>query len=338
MQTLEVLSASQMKQFDVPGEAPVVITTPQIQMAVSLEPPGPGSRIFNQPLTAPGSGSAFDPLPADALNAAGDNPVQTTFLSLAFDPHGGSSTDGSSSGMTRLAFGTGGAEVPVAGLEVPITFTLPRAPLVNGTSAQCSFWNADDGEYQTAGCTQIPNPLPLNHTGFWVNGTVTITDEDLAGAWNISANVTGGPSLVREEPLLLLTHASALAQLQHALAVCHRLADPRQYLSSRLASQLDGCTQAILDCQGNPDAKLYLNPMNPFGDGAVSCVNVTRPLRVFYGECHRVARSRVNCAASSAALSDRPERSHPPSPALSPQARRATCGVRTTPSTVLGTQ
>lgn len=30
--------------------------------------------------------------------------------------------------------------------------------------------------------------------------------------------------------------------------------------------------------------RLYFNPMNPFQDGAVSCENVTRPLRVFYGQ------------------------------------------------------
>lgn len=51
-----------------------------------------------------------------------------------------------------------------------------------------------------------------------------------------------------------------------------------------LSPQLTNCTQAILDCPSKQSAKLYLNPMNPFSDGAVLCQNVTTPLRVFYGE------------------------------------------------------
>lgn len=89
--------------------------------------------------------------------------------------------------MTRLAFGAqGGSEVPVDGLEVPITFTLPRAPLENGTSAKCTFWSEADKEFRTQGCTQLPNPLPFNHSAFWIADAKVIDDEDIHSIWNIT--------------------------------------------------------------------------------------------------------------------------------------------------------
>lgn len=126
---LESLGASLLSQFSAPGEPPIVISTPVMQMSVALDSPGQSSRLFSAPLSATGSASRFDPLPAGALSAAGGAPVATTFLSLAFNPHGGAAAAGAggSSGMTRLQFGAGagGAEVEVANLSRPITFTLP---------------------------------------------------------------------------------------------------------------------------------------------------------------------------------------------------------------------
>lgn len=132
---LETLGDSLLSQLSSPGLPPVQISTPVMQMSVGLDSPGPDSRLFSQPLSVPGSPSSFDPLPPGALAAAGGAPVSTTFMTLAFNPHGGSG-DGSS-GMTRLQFGSGGSEVEVANLSLPIKFSLPvrgsRRDLVTAT-------------------------------------------------------------------------------------------------------------------------------------------------------------------------------------------------------------
>lgn len=50
------------------------------------------------------------------------------------------------------------------------------------------------------------------------------------------------------------------------------------------------------------NCRIYLNPMNPFQDGAVSCTNVTRPLRVFYGESCQLWRANNAARCSWDAL------------------------------------
>ncbi len=54
------------------------------QMLLQVDAPTPGSRLFMQPLTAPGSQSAFEPLPAEtgAQLCAGQAAVRTQFLSV----------------------------------------------------------------------------------------------------------------------------------------------------------------------------------------------------------------------------------------------------------------
>lgn len=197
LETTEMLAASQQSSFAVPGQAPLVVSTPNLQMSVSLDMPGAGaSRLFSAPLTAAGSASSFNALPPNALEGANGNAVSTTFLALQFDPHGNGSTstaDGSSSGMTRLSFSSGGSEVVVAGLETPITFTLPKVTLPNGTNAACTYWDAAEGVYSQKGCTPLPNPVPLGHSVFWVPNHTTPDDDALAWAWNIT-----GP-MVREK-------------------------------------------------------------------------------------------------------------------------------------------
>jgi hypothetical protein len=79
---LSSLAQSQASQMLVPGGAPSVVSTNLIQMAVSLDRPGTGSRLFSAPLTAPGATASFNPLPPSALAAAGGSPVSSTFLSL----------------------------------------------------------------------------------------------------------------------------------------------------------------------------------------------------------------------------------------------------------------
>ena len=66
-----------------PPPAPAVTTSASIQTLVQVDPPG-SDRLTTQPLTAPGSPSAFEPMPAGLL-AGATTPVVTQFYSLAFD-------------------------------------------------------------------------------------------------------------------------------------------------------------------------------------------------------------------------------------------------------------
>ena len=197
--TLQALSSSQLGQFTTPGEAPVAVTSDNIAMSVSLVHPTAGNSTPSLAgITAPGAGSVFAPLPPGALAAANGSAVNTVFMSLAFDPWAADNaasaaragTTGAplpSTGMTRLAFSSpGGVAVPVVDLLHPIAFTLPVVSASNGTRAACSWWNASAGVYATRGCVALPNPLPPNHTAYWVSNYTTPTDGALASAWNIS--------------------------------------------------------------------------------------------------------------------------------------------------------
>jgi hypothetical protein len=63
LNVLESLASSQASALAVPGQAPTTVTTPIIQMSVALDDPT-SSRLFDEPLSAPGSNSSFDPLRA----------------------------------------------------------------------------------------------------------------------------------------------------------------------------------------------------------------------------------------------------------------------------------
>ena len=71
--------------MSVPGEDPASVITDSIKLVAQLDSPtgGAGSRLFSQPLTAPGSLSSFAPLPADAL-AGATGAVRTQFVALGF--------------------------------------------------------------------------------------------------------------------------------------------------------------------------------------------------------------------------------------------------------------
>jgi hypothetical protein len=127
-----------------PPPEPATTSSPTIQTLVQIDPPG-GSRLTTQPLTAPGSPSAFSPMPADLLPS--DTPVVTQFFSLAFDPNGGADT----TGMTRLAFSNlDGSPIPVENAEAPILFTLPPVNTSSGDDqAVCSFWDTAALKYST---------------------------------------------------------------------------------------------------------------------------------------------------------------------------------------------
>ena len=216
---LSALSDSQFAQLTVPGGAPLTVWSSAIQMSTSLDLVGPDSRLFSQAITAPGSPSSFNAMPADifadaALNAS--EGVRTQFFSLSFDPWTLDSSTRASS--TRLAFSTPSAPVAVSNLHAPIYFTLPRVTtLQDGLKAQCTFWDTVALNYSSRGCIGVPNPAPPNHTLAFVPGFLVVRDAQMVNAWNMSgpllANCTmtildcgaDAPGVVYPDPVSPLT-------------------------------------------------------------------------------------------------------------------------------------
>jgi hypothetical protein len=184
------LGASMMASMSEPGES-VTISSPSVQMTLQLDDAGPGSRLFSAPLSAPGSSSSFAALPADALSAAPPGvAVQTSFTSLAFDPYAG----GNGTGVTSLSFSSrDGGEIPVHGLAVPITFSMPALALDADSQAVCRFWDPAAGVYSTDGCATLPNPAPA--ASFlqlaWANFTLT-APASVAAAWTATGPLMAG--------------------------------------------------------------------------------------------------------------------------------------------------
>lgn len=183
----------------------MVISTPTIQLAVSIDNlADSGSRLFNTPITAEGAASSFDPLPPAAL-ADVDTPVRTTFMSLAFDPHGGNGTTAPVSSITRLAFtDPDGNEIPVQNLSTPITFTLPLPPTLaknkDDSHDACAFWDTAAKRYSTEGCISIPNPLPAGVTFDW-NSASNISARGsrfLPLAWEMNGDLMKSCTQVRQ--------------------------------------------------------------------------------------------------------------------------------------------
>ena len=248
---------------------PAVTSSPTIQTLVQVDPPG-SNRLTTQPLTAPGSPSKFEPLPADLLAGASGN-VVTTFLSLAFDPYAslssGNATNASTAanvtfattGVTRLAFSNpDGSAIEVANASTPVRFTLPRVNTSGDAQAVCSFWDTAVQKYSTHGCIGVPSPGPPNHTLAFVPGFMAPNDASLALAWNISGPLVDDGS----------------------------------------------CRVAVLDCNVEPNRKIYPDNRQPLSVPAVSCppvangTNATRPvLRVFYGtDCQLWQDNALNCS------------------------------------------
>ena len=166
--------------MSVPGEDAVAIGTDAIQMTSQLDSPsGVGSRLFTQPLSAPGSPSSFPPLPPSLFGGAGAQTgggVKTQFVALAFNPWDTGSAGGDGGGptapsaaLTRLAFADlSGGEIAVSGLPQPLRFIMPTAPnMTQGFGAVCSFWDAAAAAFQTEGCAALPSPFPANHSVRW---------------------------------------------------------------------------------------------------------------------------------------------------------------------------
>ncbi len=204
---LDSLASSQASALAVPGQAPSTVTTPVIQMSVGLDDPT-SSRLFDEPLSAPGSNSSFDPLrarprcyglparadpflrastAADTLAAAGGLPVSSLFLSLAFDAYGNAESR-NTGGITRLAFSSGatGEPVLVTNLTQPILFTMPAAVLREDEHITCAWWDEIAKQYTEDGCGQLPSPHPADHDLSFLPSFRATSPASITAAWNMT--------------------------------------------------------------------------------------------------------------------------------------------------------
>ena len=153
---------------------------------------GPSSRLFTQPLSAPGSGSSFAPRPPTLFAGVPSSAlvgVRTVFATFSFDPHS-DPPDPNSTGITRLAFSTSaGEELPINNLTTPVYFSMPRLALADGRKAQCQFWDKAALNYSTSGCVGLPDPQPPGHVIAWKPAPNVTKDADIAAAWNISGEL-----------------------------------------------------------------------------------------------------------------------------------------------------
>ena len=235
------LAASQLVGL-APGAAAVDTWSPAIQMRVQIDLPSNNSRLFTQGLTAPGSASAFAPLPLTMLanTGAGSNlsaGVATLFTSLRFDPHA-TEVDPSSTGITRLVLSSAatGEEISIAGLAEPVLFTLPPLPaLGDGLKTQCQFWDVTAKAYSTVGCASLPDPSPPGHVVEWIAGFRAGSDADMARSWRVT-----GP-----------------------------LMD-------------SSCAVQLLDCNAFNPGVAFENPAQPFSLPGISCDGESRSPKVVY--------------------------------------------------------
>ena len=167
--------------------APTVFSSPNINATVSVALP---SAVSTAPISAPGSASSFNALPAGLLasSAGANTAVLTEFRAVSFDPwtNATSASLNRTGGSTRLAFSSASGPITVANASTPILFTLPGVSAA-GSNAQavCSFYNTSSGQYSTQGCIAVPNPQPQNHTLSFVPNVTVPSDASLALAWTL---------------------------------------------------------------------------------------------------------------------------------------------------------
>ena len=167
--------------------APTVFSSPNINATVSVALP---SALGKAPISAPGSASSFDALPAGLLasSAGANTAVLTEFRAVSFDPwtNATSASLNRTGGSTRLAFSSASGPITVANASTPILFTLPAVSTAGSNKqAVCSFFNTSSGQYSTQGCIAVPNPQPRNHTLSFVPNVTVPSDASLALAWTL---------------------------------------------------------------------------------------------------------------------------------------------------------
>lgn len=188
LSVLATLSRSQARQLSGLGEPPLVVSTPDIQIATAVNPVSADSPLFQRPITAGDSRSSFNPMPPTALSKVKSSTVTSSFMALSFDPHAKSSSqpNAATGSMARLALlGDDGRELKIGNLSQPVTFVVPAVNGSDGSSVGCSFWDEEAQEYSAQGCVGAPNPRPLFHNVAWNTSLNFTSDVMLAIAWEI---------------------------------------------------------------------------------------------------------------------------------------------------------
>jgi hypothetical protein len=254
-----------------PPPAPSTAWSRTIQMLVQVDPPG-SARLTSAPITAPGSPSSFDPLPAGLLSGV-TGPVVTTFYSLGFDPYGGSRrASGSTTGVTRLALSNpDGSPIAVANASTPITFTLPYVFTGTSGSAQCMFWDVGAGAYSSRGCVTLPSRAPPGHTLAFTPGFVAPSDASLALAWNISGPLTAGCSVTLLDCNAAVTPAAVFPDPANVASVACPLPTSGAGAGAQPALRVYRGRNCMLRKEGNSLGCAWSNVQQAFiGDGCVA--------------------------------------------------------------------
>jgi hypothetical protein len=170
---------------------PTFLSTQQPPPRLSFLPPQPPRPPPPPPL--PFAPPPQPPPAAPPSPLAGNVPVSTTVLSVAYDPY---KLLPSASVVVTLSFSQGDAVFHPTDLQTPLTFTLPpSAAASNGTYSGssftpispdvCQYFNTSTGAYDTAGCVALPTPPPGLSVSWNTNGS-TPNDASLAALWTLS--------------------------------------------------------------------------------------------------------------------------------------------------------
>ena len=262
----------------------VTTSTLLLQLFVQVDPPG-STRLTTLPITAPGSPSSFEPLPASVL-ASVMGTIITIFFSLPFNPYiAANRTLITTGGITHLELSNADlSPVVVANLTTPIRFTLPPANSSASTElAVCSFWDAAAREFSTVGCTSPPKLRPPGHVVSFLPNFTASSDADLVLGWDISGPMVNGGTC-----FIAVLNCSA--------------DDPGPYFVDAALRQL---------VPSHSPGVVYPDPLNPLAVPAVACPSSTAgnsstaggsptrtALRVYYGSACALwqADNAYNCS------------------------------------------
>ncbi|KAK3266870.1 hypothetical protein CYMTET_24540 [Cymbomonas tetramitiformis] len=134
--------------------------------------------------------------------------VDTQLLESAVDPHGLREDERAAvtSSVTSIVVSAagGGDMAEVQDLSEAIVFTLALTPVERPGSGSapgseglegrvlCAFYNHSLGVYDSAGCTQLPNPAPANVELVWKTRQVSLLEGGLETAWTIAVEGEAG--------------------------------------------------------------------------------------------------------------------------------------------------
>jgi hypothetical protein len=214
------LSASLTTLLTAPGGPAIIVFSPAVQLMLSLDTAGPGSRLFSAPFQVEGGASSFAPLPTGALASlpAGEL-VRSEFLALSYDPYQKNGSAVMTAGVTRLALSSAdGAPLELTNLRTLITAKLSSTPGLDGLVAQAVFWDSTALNYSSAGMVAIPNPAPPGVLLDWVANFSASSDAILPLAWNI----VGGVDDCTDASL----NCGDPSQRGTTVAVCSAVAEP----------------------------------------------------------------------------------------------------------------